>query len=68
MQLAQAQNKLLIDFDDYEAITTMDKNIRLHPTAKLFIGRPKPKMAVVWNDRESGFLLKAQFDDPPHLS
>lgn len=66
-QLASVTGKLLIDHEDYEAITIMDHNIRIHPTAKLFIGKQKPKMVVVWKDKATGFLLKAQFDVEPYM-
>lgn len=67
IQDAGVLDKIVLDFDDYEAIKGIRSSILSHPTASLFIGKHEPELTAVWKDKETGLICKARFDVAPYM-
>lgn len=59
---ADNEGRVIIDIDDYETCTSIQRQVRRHPAAIALLGTGEAETSVYWIDNETGVLCKCRPD------
>jgi len=63
LQEMEADGRVVLSAEQFEAVKGVDKSLREHPSTKLMLNRGMNELTLIWVDEITGLKCKARLDD-----